>query len=229
MSKYRVINGERPELIFSHEEARIFYDGFGKKQDWQRFYEKSAVSDLIRHLDLGAARAIIEFGCGTGWLAESLLADHLPSDAQYVGIDISTTMIRLSQSRLERFGSRAGILLSKGEMRLDIESNSFDRFLSTYVMDLLSDEDIKSLISEAHRILTPGGLLGLVSLTEGFTFVTRLVEKLWLNVYRLHPALAGGCRPISLGTFVRTGWNIRHLRRIKSFAVPSEVLIAEKA
>jgi ubiquinone/menaquinone biosynthesis C-methylase UbiE len=215
-------------LTFSHSQARIFYDRFGPKQDWQRFYEKSAITGLIHHFDLGSAKAVIEFGCGTGWLAELLLAHHLPPDAQYIGVDISATMAKLSQRRLERFGSRSRVLLTEGEMRLDFESNSFDRFLSTYVMDLLSEEDIVSLIAEAHRILTPGGLLGLVSLTEGYTLLTRLVERIWSGVYRLRPALVGGCRPISIGAFVNTGWNIRHLQRMKSLAVPSEVLVAEK-
>jgi ubiquinone/menaquinone biosynthesis C-methylase UbiE len=215
-------------LKFSHDEARIFYDRFGIKQDWQHFYEKSSISDLIRHFDLGAAKAVIEFGCGTGWLAELLLDHHLPSDARYVGVDISTTMVRLSQNRLERFGTRAEILLTEGEMRLDVESNSFDRFLSTYVMDLLSGDDIGVLIAEARRILAPAGLLGLVSLTEGFTVPTRLVEKIWSGLYRIRPALVGGCRPVSLHAFIKDGWYIRHSETMKSFAVPSEVLIAQK-
>jgi ubiquinone/menaquinone biosynthesis C-methylase UbiE len=227
-SEEKVIAEERSEMKFSHEEARIFYDRLGPKQDWQRFYEKSAITDLIRHFDLGSAKAVIEFGCGTGWLAELLLADYLLSDAQYVGVDISATMVKLSQRRLEQFGPRAKVLLTEGEMRLDFESDNFDRFLSTYVMDLLSEKDIESLIAEAHRILTPGGLLGLVSLTEGYTLLTRLLEKIWSGVYRLRPALVGGCRPVSLGAFVNTGWNIRHLQRMKSLAVPSEVLVAEK-
>lgn len=75
---------EGHSLMFSHDEARVFYDTFGSKQDWQRFYEKSAVTDLIRRLDLGSAKSVIEFGCGTGWLTESLLAHHFSSDARYI-------------------------------------------------------------------------------------------------------------------------------------------------
>ena len=65
--------------MISHEEARVFYDKFGSKQDWQRFYEDPAVRDLIGHLSLDAAGSVIEFGCGTGRVAESLLAASPPA------------------------------------------------------------------------------------------------------------------------------------------------------
>jgi cyclopropane fatty-acyl-phospholipid synthase-like methyltransferase len=39
-------------------------------------------------------------------------------------------------------------------------AQSFDRFISTYVLDLLSEENIDSLLSEAYRVLRTGGLLG---------------------------------------------------------------------
>jgi len=214
--------------MFSHAEARVFYDRFGSKQDLQRFYERGAVFDLIRHMDLGSVRSVLEFGGGTGWFAEYLLAHELPADARYLGVDISETMVKLARTRLERFGPRASVLLTEGEMQLNVEAESFDRFLSTYVTDLLSEEDIKSLIAEAHRVLTPNGLLGLVGLGKGFTFLTRAVEKIWSVAHRIRPALVGGCRPISLETFVKGPWNIRQLRTVGAFGVPSEVLVAEK-
>jgi hypothetical protein len=62
------------DRMLSHEQAQAFYERFGKKQDWQRFFEDAAVADLIEHLALAQANSVIEFGCGTGRLAESLLA-----------------------------------------------------------------------------------------------------------------------------------------------------------
>jgi ubiquinone/menaquinone biosynthesis C-methylase UbiE len=215
--------------MISHEEARVFYDKFGSKQDWQRFYEDPAVRDLIGHLSLEAAGSVIEFGCGTGRVAESLLAHHLPPEATYLGLDVSSTMVDLARRRLAPFASRAKVLLTAGEPLLDVESDSFDRCLSTYVLDLLSETDIQSLIAEAHRVLRPGGLLGLVGLTHGFTLLSKLFEKLWLSIYSIRPTLVGGCRPISLERFVKDGWTIRHEKRIVSFGVPSQVLVAEKA
>jgi ubiquinone/menaquinone biosynthesis C-methylase UbiE len=214
--------------MLSRRQARDFYDRLGSKQDWQRFYEDPAVADLIAHLSLGAATSVIEFGCGTGRMAESLLAHHLPSEATYSGIEISSTMARLAKRRLARFGTKARVVLTKGEIQLDVKASSFDRFLSTYVLDLLTEDDIRSLVAEAHRVLVPSGLLGVVSLTHGFTPLSRVFERAWMSIFRVRPGLVGGCRPISLEDFIHAGWNIRHSEKTTSFGVPSEVLVAEK-
>lgn len=214
--------------MLSHEKARAFYDWFGTKQDWQRFYEYPAVDSLVRHLSLASAKSVIEFGCGTGRLAGSLLADHLPADAEYLSLDVSPVMVGLTEGRLARFGDRARVLLTTGETTLPVASGSFDRFISTYVLDLLTEDDVRSLVAEAHRVLALGGLLGLVSLTHGFTPLSRVFEKVWVTLHRANPAFVGGCRPISLQRFVRGAWAIRHAQKIARFGVPSEVLVAEK-
>ncbi|MGE5248130.1 MAG: class I SAM-dependent methyltransferase, partial [Verrucomicrobiota bacterium] len=82
-------------MTLSHEEARAFYDRFGAKQDWQRFYEDRAIADLIAHASFGKAGAVLEFGSGTGRLAETLLARHLPPTARYLALDVSGTMVSL--------------------------------------------------------------------------------------------------------------------------------------
>jgi cyclopropane fatty-acyl-phospholipid synthase-like methyltransferase len=35
---------------------------------------------------------------------------------------------------------------------------AYDRFVSNYVFDLLSEEDIRAVIAEAYRVLRPGGI-----------------------------------------------------------------------
>ncbi len=218
------------QSTLSHTEARAFYDRFGSRQDWQRFYEDAALADLIAHADFKEARSVFEFGCGTGRFAETLLEKHLPKCAKYLGIDISTTMVRLAQQRLARFGPRAEVRLTEGEFRLDCGSNSFDRFVSTYVLDLLSVEEIRILLLEAHRVLGPGGLGGFVGLTYGVSFVSRLIEKAWVTVHSIRPSLLGGCRPISVVDFLQCrDWKIRHSNRIARFGLSSQVVVAEKA
>jgi ubiquinone/menaquinone biosynthesis C-methylase UbiE len=214
--------------MLTRERIRAFYDWFGAKQDWQRFYEDRALDDLIQHSALAEAKSVVEFGCGTGAFAERLLAQHLPPEARYLGTDVSTTMVKLARARLARFGSQAQVLLTTGESHLDVPPDRFDRFFSAYVLDLLPEEEIRAVVAEAHRVLVPGGLMGLVSLTHGFTSLSRIVETMWVAVHNVRPILVGGCRPLSLEPFVSDEWNIRHVRLVVQWGVPSEVLIAEK-
>lgn len=215
--------------MLSHAEARSFYDRLGARQDWQRFFEDPATSDLVKALDLTTAQSVLEFGCGTGRLAESLLTQQLPATAEYVAIDVSSTMVALARRRLMRFGPRVRVLRSLGEMTLEVESSKYNRFISTYVFDLLSEADIGTLLAEAYRVLSSGGLLGLVSLTHGPTLMSHVIERAWAGVHSFRPSLVGGCRPIELLEFVEgSTWRVRHQRTITRFGMASEVVVAER-
>jgi ubiquinone/menaquinone biosynthesis C-methylase UbiE len=214
----------------TRQQAKEFYDRFGGKQDWQAFYEGRPIRALIRNGKFEDAAAVFEFGCGTGRLAETLLERHLAPSAMFVGVDASETMVSLSKKRLSRFGRRATVKLTDGSPRLDFGAAAFDRFVSCYVFDLMALEEIRNVLVEAHRILSGGGLLCLISLTHGFTGVSRIVERAWQAVFNIQPDLVGGCRPIDLAELVSEPvWHIRHDDKISSFGVPSEVLIAERA
>lgn len=216
--------------MLSHEQAKAFYDRFGKKQDWQAFYENAAIDALIRNGGFGRARAVLEFGCGTGSFAERLLEEHLQANARYVGVDISETMVALAGRRLARFGGRAEVYRSDGSPRLDFGAATFDRFVANYVLDLLCLEEIEILLQEAARVLSPGGLLGLTSLTFGFTPFSLVVTAIWQALHSLRPALVGGCRPLLLRELVSGAtWQVRYADRFSSFGVPSEILVAGKS
>ncbi len=211
----------------SRSEARAFYDAFGAKQDRQAFYEDPAIADLIAHADFEHARAVLEFGCGTGRLAERLLADHLPPDARYRGADISATMVDLARRRLAPWHGRAAVRLTPGSPALDAADGSADRFVSTYVLDLLSPQDIRALLEEARRVLNAEGLLCLASLTPGQTFPARIVTALWRAVYGIDPKRVGGCRPVRLSEFLAgPDWHILHRRVVSPVGISSEIVVA---
>ena len=216
-------------MALSPEEAGRFYDRLGRWQDSQRFYEDAALDALVAHADLEHATAIFEFGCGTGRLAERLLGRHLGSECRYLGVDVSATMVSLARERVRPWEPRAKIERSDGSMVLEARSGGFDRFVATYVLDLLSRRDMKTLLAEAHRILVPGGLLCLVSLTDGMSGLERVVSRIWRRIYAFRPGLLGGCRPIRLESLVmRTEWTIRHRMVVTAWGIASEVLVAQK-
>lgn len=213
----------------SHDEAKRVYDFVGRKLDSQSFYEDRATDELIRLGGFGTARSVFEFGFGTGRFAARLLRDHLPDDATYRGVDLSSTMARVARDRLQPFEGRVELLETKGEPPTEQPSESCDRFVSTFVLDLLSEEDIRGVIREAHRMLQPSGLLCIASLSTGSTFVSRLVASLWSGIHRLRPQLVAGCRPIQLAPFLPdSDWNIVHHVQLTPFALPAEVFVAER-
>jgi selT/selW/selH-like putative selenoprotein len=211
---------------FGPDDAKRFYDWFGAWQDAQ-FYETPALKYLAAHSDFEHASAIVELGCGTGRFAQSLFRNHLPDNANYVGIDISTTMIGIAQRRLARWSERATVRQVDGTARLPYEDNAFDRFVATYVLDLLPQSVIHQALSEARRVLRPNGKLCIVNSTEGATPVSRIVGSVWKRVYARSPRLVGGCRPLRISLLLEEdAWKMEHTRVVCSWGICSEVAIA---
>jgi len=215
--------------VASQDRIEGFYDWFAARQDWQTFYENRALTALLDHADFGSATAIFELGMGTGRFAEHLLSGCLSDCCRYAGIDVSGTMVGLAKQRLKRWEDRVSILHTEPSAGIPADDLSFDRFVATYVLDLLPEAQIAAFVNEAHRILLPHGLLCLVSLTKGETPLSRAVCALWTGLHRINPLLVGGCRPIRLSRHVTLGpWEYRFHRIITAFGVPSEVLVAAK-
>lgn len=211
----------------SHAEAKGFYDRLGSVQDWQWPFEQPARAAMVEQLALAEATAVFELGCGTGRFAKDLLERRLPLEARYLAVDVSDTMLRLSKSALSRFGARVEVRGSSGELRFDVPDGSIDRFVSTYVLDLLSESDVSAALGEAHRMLEPGGLLGLTSLTHGATRLAQRIERIWLTLHRGDPARTGGCRPLDLLDLLpREAWEVRHHEVVTRLGISSEVLVA---
>jgi len=214
------------EQVLDHSAARAYYDRFGKKQDSQGFYEDPALDELIDHANFQDARNVFEFGCGTGKFAARILENNLPPSASYLGCDISPVMVSLANKRLEAHGERAKVILSDGALCFPIPDHSVERVVSSYVLDLLSEEDIERFFSESRRVTRSRGLVCLASLTRGVTLISRAVSSLWMTVFRMRPSLVGGCRPIRLESYVNfEEWQLKHQRVLSPFGVPSEVLI----
>jgi ubiquinone/menaquinone biosynthesis C-methylase UbiE len=224
-----LLEGSRMSSVLSHREARSAYDRIGSLQDTQAFYEDRATDVLLRHADFGSAKSVFEFGCGTGRFAERLLRDFLPPDARYRGVDVSPKMISFARARLESHPQRAQVSLTEGDPPVAEPSQSCDRFLSNYVFDLLSEEDIRDVLREAHRMLRPGGLLCLSGLSTGVGPVSRSVARAWNWIQVHRPSLVGGCRPIDLLPFLpESAWHLRHHEKRVAFGITSEALVAER-
>lgn len=213
----------------SHAAAEKLYDRIGRAQDTQAFYEDRAVEAMIGHGDFEHAHAVVELGCGTGRIAERLLKERLPTDARYLGVDASPVMVGLTRGRLAPFGDRVEIHRVHGTPHFEAADGVFDRFVSTYVLDLLSASDIQAALAEAHRLLEPGGLACLVSLTFGQGALGQIVSGSWRALHSLNPLLTGGCRPIRIEDHLGLGrFEITHREVVRAFGVSSEIVVATR-
>ena len=84
-------------------------------------------------------------------------------------------------------------------------------------------------MNEAKRLLTPGGLAGLVSLTNGKTLISRAITTIWNGLRAVSPILVGGCRPIEILALLPTpDWTIEYQTFATPFGVPCEIVVARK-
>jgi SAM-dependent methyltransferase len=139
-------------------------------------------------------------------------------------------MVELASQRLQVFASRARVSQTQGEIRLPFVEQTFDRFMSTYVLDLLPNAEIGELLREAHRVLQSSGILALASLSYGISAVSKGVSGLWRTIHHLNPNWVGGCRPVDLIDFIdERSWKVIHHEKVSQFGITSEILVANKA
>ncbi len=213
----------------NRQAIRRYYDRIGRGQDTQAFYEDPATERLLEHGDWGRAYAVVELGCGTGRFAEKLLRGRLPPAASYRGFDLSRRMVDLATARLQPWAGRATAQQTNGEPPLPVGDGAGDRFVATYVLDLMTGDEAQHWLAEARRVLAPGGLLCLVSITQGTGRLSRFVSDTWTRIWRRRPTLVGGCRPIELLDLLRgEDWAVAKREVVTAWAVASEVVVARR-
>jgi SAM-dependent methyltransferase len=112
----------------------------------------------LRDLDLASARAVLDLGCGFGFMSEAL-ARRTASDARIVGMDACAAN---EQPYLERVGAaqRSGsFVCQRIDSRLDWPDGAFDLIVASYSLYFFPE-----VIPEVARVLAPQGLF--VALTH---------------------------------------------------------------
>ena len=137
------------------------WDEYAPFYDWEnaQTVQRRDVSFWQR---LAAAQegAVLELGCGTGRLSIPVAR----AGARLVGVDRSAPMLARARSRLKRAGLMDRTLLVRGDIReLPFRSRrGFHLVMAPYGMlqSLTNEADLKAALASVHRVLKPGGLLG---------------------------------------------------------------------
>ena len=108
--------------------------------------------NLINMMNPSTKQSLIDVACGTGDIAK-LFLNSTDKTSQITCVDPNEGMINKGKEKLNQFKNLKWVLASAE--KLPIEDNSFD--LYTISFGLRNTKNLDQALSEAHRVLKPGG------------------------------------------------------------------------
>lgn len=159
---------------------------------------------LVERLGLAEGAHVLDVGCGTGRLAQ-WIAERVGPSGSVAGIDPLPERIELARSRGGAMRFEVGV----AEDLSAFADASFDAVCMSSVLHWLSDK--AKALAEVHRVLRPGGRLGVTTMPHELTSagtVARVMEPL------LRSAPFAGHVDVSPMTFVTRGATTTDLVRM---------------
>jgi ubiquinone/menaquinone biosynthesis C-methylase UbiE len=175
-----------------------------------------------RCLDLAAIKdgeLVLEVAVGTGLAFERILVAN-PS-GRNEGIDLTEAMLIRAEKKAAKSGLDNYRLRVGDAYDLAFPDDSFDVLINNYMFDLLPQQDFRTVLEEFKRVLRPGGRLVMISMTKG----ERWYNGLWERIYRINPALLGGCRGVLLLPQLEAcGFGQTRREYVSQLTFPSEIV-----
>lgn len=159
---------------------------------WAWLTESKARDRCLELAAIQDGEDVLEVAVGTGLAFERIL--KLNPSGRTEGVDLTEAMLEKARQKAAKTGV-VGYRLRLGDAyELDFADDSFDVLINNYMFDLIPQQDFAAVLQEFRRVLRPGGRLAMVNMTGG----ERWYNGIWERLYRMNPALIGGCRGVSL-------------------------------
>lgn len=100
---------------------------------------------IRRHLQTGRGLRTLDLGCGPGEFADEFAGDD------YVGADLNARYIEHARR------TQPGAFMVTDARKVDLPDRRFDQVLIFGLLHHLPDDDVRAVLSEARRLLVPGG------------------------------------------------------------------------
>ncbi len=164
--------------------SRLDPEGIQKVVDRLEFRGRDPIfvgmrETYLKRIDLGACKALLDLGCGTGVVTRAL-AGHNQLAAEITGIDFSPELIEAATRLAADEGLAGRVTFRTGDSHaLPDADNSYDVVLAHTLVSHVRDPG--AVIAEAARVLRPGGTVAIfdgdyASLTFGNGDVARNAE-----------------------------------------------------
>jgi ubiquinone/menaquinone biosynthesis C-methylase UbiE len=190
---------------------------------WARLTESKARERCLAMAAIQDGESVLEVAVGTGLAFERILEAN-PS-GRNEGVDLTDAMLARAKARATKSGNKNYRLSIGDAYDLDFADDSFDVLINNYMFDLLPESDFPRVLGEFQRVLRLGGRLLMVNMTAG----EHWYNGIWPLIYRINPALLGGCRGVSLVPHLQAAGFVRIEREYRSQTTfPSEIIYALK-
>lgn len=131
------------------------------------------VTDLIKSLGNLKNKKILEFGCGRGWLSVALAK----LGANVSSIDIGENLIMASRKVAELNNVECNFSVGSID-DLKFDDHSFDYVVGNAILHHLPKKGVENSLSEAYRVLKPGGMAMFIEPIENsklFEFLQNMI------------------------------------------------------
>jgi len=139
--------------------------------------------NLVERMSVKEGDVVLDVGCGTGRLA-LYVADVVGPSGNVIGLDPSPHRINVACSKLKgRKLENLAFSIGQGEDLMGIHNDAFDHVYYSSVFHWIDDKG--AALSEAARVLKPGGNVGMTTVDRNFPFAMKeIMEKaFYKNIY----------------------------------------------
>ena len=138
----------------------------------QMFHWRPEMEPLIAPAGIESGQAVLDFGCGPGWLAIEL-ARRVGPKGQIDAVDLNQEFLaRAAQHATEEgVGDRIRFQRIEGD-RIPLDDHSVDRAVTKNVLEYVTD--LNATLVELRRVLRPGGRLHVIDSDWGMLAVEPL-------------------------------------------------------
>ena len=140
--------------------------------------------DLLNMMNPSSNQKLIDVACGTGDVAK-LFMNYLNKRTQVTCVDPNIGMINKGKEKLKKFDNINWIVASAEKLPKDL--NSFDFY--TISFGLRNTKDLDKALSEAYRVLKPGGRYLCLEFSKiqnsGLDFIYKKYSKLIPSIGKL--------------------------------------------
>ncbi len=188
------------------------------------FFHSKAHKYVMEESGIQDGSRVLEVACGSGEMFRRLV--HKNRRGETIGVDISPNMAAKTQREARRdFPGQKTYCQAVDARALPFRDESFDSVVVCYLLELLGQDDVVSVLEELHRVLKPKCKLSLVLIGQN----TELFNRAYRVAGSVAPAFWGRQVEQSVPGLIRDlDFRILKDRVLRQGFYPSRVLIAQK-